>query len=229
MENKVFCLVATLIVTLSGCYKESVVAQGQVILSMKNMPSGIPADGVSKTLISLELPQETTDANNSIVFTTTKGLFDLVLKNTATINAQNVIGADSLIHKIATINLVSTTDEGPAIITATIKNYSLSDTINFTRAYPDSIFVFVDKLNYQFPFASTLTNSEVTVTVQIKRKVGTGIPSIGQTISLSAVDSTINGIAIGNFRNKSLTTDAAGACVNYFSLPPTNTYLGTIK
>lgn len=180
----------------------------------------IPADGVSKQMITLELPDKTTDATNSVIFNTTKGLFDVAAKNTITVSAQNVMISGAT-HKVATVYLISTGDEGTAYVTATIKNFTQTDTIGFTRAYPDLIHLNVDKLNYQAG-----NGTEATVTVQCRRNIGTGTPSIGQAITLTALDNDLK--PIGVFRNLNLMTDASGNCVNYFSLPLGSAYLGKI-
>lgn len=220
MENKKILKLAVLVLVLAGCYKEPVILQNQVILSMSGNHTSLPADGVSKQMITVELPDKTTDATNSVVFNTTKGLFDVAGKNTITVSAQNT-NISGQIHKIATVYLISSADEGIAYVTATIKNYTQTDTITISRAYPDIIHVNVDKLNYQ------LSNTgEVTITVQTKRNPGTGTPSVGQPITLSALDSTKK--VIGSFRNLNLLTDATGNCVNYFSLPIGATYTGKI-
>lgn len=222
MENKLHYLFIFIAITLglTSCYKENLVPQTNVILSMSANHTAIPADGVSKQLITLELPNKTIDVSNSVVFNTTKGLFDIAAKNTITVSAQNVMISGAL-HKIATVYLISSGDEGTAYVTATIKNYTQTDTINFTRAYPDQIHLNVDKLNYQAG-----NSTEVSITVQCRRNPGTGTPSIGQSVTLSAVDSTQK--PIGVFRNLNLLTDASGNCVNYFSLPLGSTYLGKV-
>jgi hypothetical protein len=221
MQNKINFLFGVAVLLLTGCYKEKPVTQGQVIVSMPENKSTIPADGVSRQKITVEINANATDASNSIVLTTTKGLFEGVAKNTVTLSAQNTQLADG-IHKIATVYLISSTDEGTAYVTAAIKNYTQVDTIYFTRAYPDLIRLQVDKLNYQ-----SGSTGEITVTVQIKRNPGNGTPSLAQTITLTAFDAAQH--TIGNFRNLNLSTDANGSCINYFSLPVGNTYIGSIQ
>src|ERR1700744_58212 len=193
MGNKLQHLFFAGALLLTSCYKEQNVPQSSVILSRSANQSGIPADGVSKQLITLELPDKTTDATNSIVFNTTKGLFDIAAKNTITVSAQNVT-IDGKLHKIASVYLISSGDEGIAYVTATIKNFTQTDTIKFTRAYPDQIHITVDKLNYQAG-----NSTESTITIQSRRNPGTGISSIGQSVTLSASDSTQK--PIGVFRN----------------------------
>lgn len=222
MANKPTILALGCLLILAGCYKEKTASSSEVILSIGHSPTTIPADGVSKSLITVEIPAETPDASNSIVLTTTKGLFDVIAKNTATISAQNVMGTDGKNHRIGTMYLVATNDTLPAIITATIKNYSKSDTVIYSRAYPSQIRISIDKLIYL-----PASNGEVAITVQIKRDVGFGTPTTGQMITLDALD--VNNLPIGNFRNKTLVTDAAGNCVNFFSMPTPNTYNGIVK
>jgi len=222
MENK-RCYVLLLVALLQwGCYKEKNVPQDQVILRAGHLPVATAADGVSKVLISVEINPAATDASNSVLLTTTKGLFDIVAKNTVTLVAQSVLGANGENHKIATVNLVSTTDTVPAIITATVKNFSRLDTVLFARAYPTLLRVTTDKLIYL-----PASNGEVTVTVNVRREVGMGVPTLGQFITLEALDQ--NNVAIGNFRNKTVVTDAAGNCVNFFSMPTPNSYVGIVK
>lgn len=206
---------------ISSCYKETLVATNEVILSMTGNQSSIPADGVSRQLITIEIPSNTTDANSSITLITTKGLFDVVNKNTTTVTAQNVT-INGILHKIASVNLISSNDVGIAYVTTSIKNYSQVDTINFINAYAEQIKISVDKLNYQIS-----NTGEVTVTVKISRLPGNGIPTPSQNITLIAKDSTNN--LVGRFRNYTTITDVSGSCVNYFSIPLTNPFTGKVK
>jgi hypothetical protein len=221
MQNRKFFILIGWLGFLFGCYKEEQVTPNEVIISMTGDKSTIPADGVSKQLITIEIPATTADANNTITLITTKGLFDVVNKNTTTVTAQNII-INGVVHKVASVNLVSSTDEGAAYVSATIKNYTQIDTIFFTKAYPEQIKIAVDKLNYQIS-----NTGEVVVTVKVSRLPGNGTPTPGQTITLVALDNAQN--PIGRFRNLNNTTDAAGTCINYFSIPLTNPYLGPVK
>jgi len=194
------------------------------IFSMTGNQTFIPADGVSKQLITIEIPPTTIEANNTIALTTSKGLFDVVNKNSTTVVAQNVTINESL-HKIASIYLVSSNDTGSAYVTASIKNYIQTDTIKFTNAFAEQIRISVDKLNYQIS-----NTGEVTVTVKISRFAGHGTPTPGQNITLIAMDSTQNpNQQVGQFRNFTTRTDGAGNCLNYFSIPFTNAYYGKVK
>jgi hypothetical protein len=194
------------------------------IMSMTGNQTSIPADGVSKQLITIEIPPTTIDANNSIALTTSKGLFDVVNKNTTTVVAQNV-SVNGVLHKIASINLISSNDTGTAYVTASIKNYSQADTVKLTNAFAEQIKISVDKLNYQIS-----NTGEVTVTVKISRFPGHGTPTPSQNITLVAMDSTQNpSHQVGRFRNFTTLTDASGSCVNYFSIPLTNPYTGKVK
>lgn len=194
------------------------------IMSMTGNQTFIPADGLSKQLITIEIPPTTIDANNTIALTTSKGLFDVVNKNTTTVVAQNVT-INGILHKIASINLVSSNDTGTAYVTASIKNYIQTDTIKLTNAYAEQIKISVDKLNYQIS-----NTGEVTVTVKISRFPGHGTPTPNQNITLIAMDSTQNpSHQVGRFRNFTTLTDASGSCINYFSIPLTNPYTGKVK
>lgn len=205
----------------SSCYKESAVPVDEVIIGMTGNQASIPADGVSKQLITIEVPATISDAGNLIVLTTTKGTFEVAGKNTTTVSAQNVMINGSL-HKVASVSLVSTTEAGVAYVTAAIKNYSKTDTVHFTNAYPDQVKVQVDKLNYQVS-----NTGELTVTIKISRSPGKGNPTSYQAATLSALDST--GQPVGRFRNYNAMTDAAGNCLNYFSIPTSNPYTGRVK
>ena len=224
MQNNTKIIALLCLLIISGCYKETPVATNEVILTMTGNQSSIPADGASKQLITIEIPSNTTDANNSIALTTTKGLFEIVNKNTTTVTAQNV-KIDGTLHKIASVTLISSNDVGIAYVTASIKNYSQIDTINFTNAYAEQIKISVDKLNYQIS-----NTAEVIVTVKINRLPGNGTPTPSQTITLTALDSTQNpNNQVGRFRNFDTVTDSSGSCVNYFSIPLTNPYTGKVK
>jgi hypothetical protein len=70
----------------------------------------------------------------------------------------------------------------------------------------------------------------VTITVKINRLPGNGTPTLNQTITLLAMDSTQNpNNQVGRFRNLNTITDATGTCVNYFSIPLPNPYTGKVK
>jgi hypothetical protein len=221
MQNRKYIYVISCFILTCGCYKEKQVSSNEVIISMTGNQSSIPADGISKRLITIEIPSITADANNSIALITTKGVFDMVDKNTTTVTAQNVI-INGTLHKIASVNLISSINEGIAYVTAAIKNYNQVDTIIFTKAYAEEIKIFVDKLNYQVS-----NTGEVVVTIKINRLFGDGSPTSYQAITLTALDSTQN--PVGRFRNFSTITDASGSCVNYFSIPVANPYTGKIK
>lgn len=224
MVNKLNTTIFICILTISSCYKENSVPTNEVILSMTGNQSSIPADGVSKQLITIEIPSVTTDANNTITLTTTKGLFDVINKNTATVIAQNIT-TDGTLHKIASINLISSNDTGIAYVTASIKNHSQTDTIRFINAFAEQIKISVDKLNYQIS-----NTGEVTVTVKVSRLPGHGVPTASQSITLVAMDSTGSPVhQVGRFRNFTTLTDASGSCTNYFSIPLSNPYTGKVK
>lgn len=220
-SRKLFLWIVACVLLLNGCnYKEDIVVPQDVIISIKSEPGIIVADGVSKSLITVRLPDKTLDTKRSIILTTTKGLFEVEGKNTTTITAGNVVTPEGT-QIIGYATLISSADAGTATVKAASGNFSRSVTINFTTAFPDAIHLQVDKNNYK-PDAA----SEVTVTIVLNRNIGTGTVSSGQTVTLSVVDSLNN--PIGQFRNKILLTDASGKCVNYFSLPLNNTYLGKI-
>lgn len=224
MESKTILKFVLVSVLLVGCYKEESVPVNDVIMSLDLGNKVIEADGVSKQVIKIEIPSSTSDANNLITLITTKGLFDIAGKNTISIAAQNVV-ANGVLRKIATATLISSNDTGYAYLTATIKNYSVLDSIRFVNAYPDQIRISVDKLNYQVS-----SGGEVTVTVKLSRAQGKGNPTPGQRISLLAIDSTGDvSRQVGRFRNLNTVTDASGTCVNYFSVPLTSPYLGKVK
>ncbi|MTH15818.1 hypothetical protein [Flavobacterium sp. LC2016-01] len=210
----------TCLILFFGCYKEDIITADDIIISMTGNNTSIAADGTSKQLITIEIPSTATDANNSITLTTTKGLFEIVNKNTVTVTAQNIIDNGTL-HKIASVNLISSNDTGTAYVTATIKNYSKTAAVSFTNAYAEQIKLSVDKLNYQIS-----KEGEVTVTVKIDRLPGNGSPTPGQTIVLTALDNNLN--PVGSFRNFNTLTDTSGICTNYFSIPLTNPYTGTV-
>ncbi len=214
MANRrcIFVFICFLILQF-GCYKEKQALVNDVIINMTGNQKSIAADGVSTQLITIEVPSNSADINNSISLTTTKGLFDIVNKNTITVIPQNVI-VNNTIHKIAFVNLISSTDEGIAYVTASIKNYISIDTIFFITAYADQIKILTDKLNLQIS-----NTSEVIVTVKISRSPGKGIPTPNQNITLNAMDN--KGSPVGRFRNFNTFTDASGNCINYFSIPLT--------
>ncbi len=221
MRSKIIAIVTGVALNLIGCYTERVAPASDIIISMVHTPSSIPADGVSRTLISITLPDETSDANNSITLTASKGVFEIAGKTTITLSALDVIGSDGKNQKVATAWLISSTDETKSYIAATVKSYMSTDSISFTRSYPDSIDVRVDKLIFV-----PSTTAELTVTTQIKRNIGRGTPSAGQPVTLTARDNSGN--TIGRFRNFTTVTDVAGTCVNYFSIDPSSTYTGPV-
>jgi hypothetical protein len=221
MKNSKIILSISCLILFYGCYKEDIIPSNEVIINMTGNNVSIPADGASKQLITIEIPVTSSDANNSIVLTTNKGLFDIVNKNTTSVTAQNVT-VNGTLHKIASVNLISSTDIGTAYVTATIKNFSQVDTVFFTNAYAEQIKLYVDKLNYQIS-----NTGEVIVTVKINRLPGNGITTANQIISLVALDNNNN--PVGHFRNFNTITDASGSCINYFSIPMASPYIGTVK
>lgn len=220
MKKSKIILSLSCLILFYGCYNEDIINPDDIIISMTGDNTSIVADGTSKQLITIEIPSTTTDANNSISLTTTKGLFEIIGKNTTTVSAQNV-NVNGTLHKIASVNLISSNDVGVAYVTATIKNYSKTAIVSFTNAYAEQIKLSVDKLNYQIS-----KEGEVTVTVKIERLPGNGSPTPGQTITLRALDNNLN--PVGSFRNFNTLTDAAGICTNYFSIPLSNPYTGTV-
>lgn len=205
----------------SGCYKESQVPEGEIFLKVNKSASIVEADGVSKLNIQVELPMGTLTAKRGIIFSTTKGTFDLDGKNTATITAADVY-ANGGSKVIASANLVSTTEEGLCVISIRAQNYLRQDTVFFTRAYPNLVSTSVDKLNYKAD-----GSSEITLTTQLKRLAGKGKVSLGQSIKIDAFD--MAGLPIGNFRNKSFLVDADGKVSNFFSIPAASGYNGALK
>lgn len=223
MANKLSFYVLTCIaLTCFGCdYKEVTEPTADSIIKVTAAPTSIPADGVSKTEISVQLPDDVMDTKRSVIFTTTRGLFEIENKNTTTVTALDLtVGTD--VKKIAKATLIGTTDEGTSVVIIKVQSYVLTTNISFTRAYPETIQVGVDKLNYKVD-----GNAEITVTTQLKRNTGNGKISNGQSITLNAIDTLGN--PIGIFRNKTLLADADGKVVNYFSLPASLNYTGGVR
>jgi hypothetical protein len=221
MVNRILKRITFVLIMLTACnYKENIVNPRDVIISMTAQPTTVEADGVSKVLITVQLPDYSLEGKRSITLTTSKGLFEVEGKNITTITAGNVTTQDG-VHVIGYVNLITSTDVGVATVKATSGNFSQSANITFKNANPDMIYLQVDKLNYK-PDATT----EVTLTIQLTRNTGTGSVSINQAVAIVATDSLNN--PIGQFRNKTILTDATGKCVNYFSLPLTNNYTGKV-
>jgi hypothetical protein len=222
MSNKQSLFLAALIAMLFafGCYKENEVPDTDIFTDI-DVPDSLIADGVSKAIISVELPNETITAKRAVQFTTTKGLFDVEGKNTISVLASDIyINGEK--HVIAKTNLISDNEEGACVVSVKVQNYLRLDTINFIRAFPNSISVAVDKLNYKPDITA-----ELSITVQLKRLTGEGKVSTGQFIKLAVFDR--DGQSIGNFRNKTTMIDVDGKCVNTFSIPASLGYNGQIK
>lgn len=212
MENKI--IITCLLLCCSSCYKEDKVVVSDVIKEFTISPSALPADGLSKAQIMVILPDDVLDTKRSVVFTTTKGLFDIEAKNSVT-----VVAVDTMLNGrqqvVAIASLVAANEEGKALVTAKVQNFAVGGEVTFSRSYPNTISLNVDKL-------SVKGDAEIMVTTQLKRNTGRGKPSPGQEITLEAVDSSGN--RIGNFRNLALVTDQDSKCVNYFSVPATSYY-----
>ncbi len=208
---------------LCGCnYKEVVLTSNDVILELSHSPNSIPADGVSKVVFKVRLPDNSSDSKRNVILTTTKGIFEVENKNTVMVVASNVIDAGS--QKVEGFaSLISSNDEGFAIVNAAVGTSNRADTIYFDRSYPEMINLQVDRSNYK-PDATT----EITMTTVLTRMVGHGSVSAGQVITLDVYYDLTN-TPIDHFRNKTTIIDNAGKCVNYFSLPYGSTYLGRIR
>jgi hypothetical protein len=226
MKHKIFIPILFLIilslVSTSCNYSEDNITADDVIISLSHSPQTTIANGVNKVVIAVELPNQTIASKRSVSITTTKGLFEIENKNSVTISAVNVVENGEQKVK-AFVTLVSGTEEGDAIIKASIDNFSKTETITFTRSFPDQINILTDKINYVVN-----NTNEIAVTVQLSKNKGEGNISQGQQIlSLDAYDSANS--PIGQFRNKTTNIDSSGKCINYFSLPAGNPYLGQIK
>lgn len=222
MGNKTLYLLSfSLIITACSCkYEEVTLPASQVIKGVTITPDTIAADGVSKALISVELPFETVDSKRAVALSSNKGLFEIEGKNTTTITAIDTM-INGEFKKIAQTSLISDNLEGLATVTINVQNYVLTRTILVSRAYPDIITLSTDKLSYKPD-----VNAEITLTIQIQRSPGFGKPSPGQEITLTATDKS--GLPIGDYRNKTVLTDADGKVVNYFSISPSLNYSGIV-
>lgn len=209
------------LILATGCYKETEVPEGDIFVQIGTGGKTLQADEVSKLNIAVELPMGTVSAKRSVVFSTSKGTFEIENKNTMTVSASDVyLNGERKI--IASANLISTVQEGACVISIRVQNYLKQDTVYFTRAYPELITATVDKLNYK-PDGT----AELTLVAQLKRQSGNGKVSLGQNIKIEAYD--ISGAPIGNFRNKTLAVDADGKVTNFFSIPVALGYSGQVR
>lgn len=207
-----------ILLLLPSCYSEPHIEPEAVITNISANPVTIPADGASKTQITVELPEETTDNNLSVVLTTDLGMFEAERKQTITANAQNVPSSDRN-NKIVFSNLLSPLREGTGTVTAKTKNYTRTTQVNFSRAFPDNIRITLDKIYYK-----PIPTEEVAITVRLSRTVGT--PSLATPLTLVVTDSL--GVRRGIFRNPVMESDSNGQAVNRFSFVNSN-FKGSLK
>jgi hypothetical protein len=179
------------------------------VIVLNVSPTEIPADGTSFTTLVATIEKKADADKRSVKFTTTIGQF------LGTTDREITAQADA--EGVATADLVSVVQEARATVQASIAGVVRQKTVDFVRAYPETIVVDPGT------FALTASVSEqTTVTAELRRQKG--VVTSGTSVDFSAVDTT--GSRIGQFRDTKLSGDG-GRATAIFSVGNT-AYRGSI-
>jgi hypothetical protein len=148
--------------------------------------SSAPADGATVLQVYADVAPGLPANQRTVTFTTSFGTFVATSGATATAVADG--------SNRATVDLRAPTSLGDARITATVGNAVAQTGVSFTRAYPNSILVNLDKLSV----TASLSDS-TNITTTLLRNVGTVTPNT--VVTYSAVDATTGGPLSLIFRN----------------------------
>lgn len=170
---------------LIGCYKNDSydIANQDVnnLFTVTLKDPTLEADGTSKTTVIVDsLPEQLADSDNKIILVTDKGSFENGSSKIEILSSL-VIKDGSRIRSAQT-TLRSDSTPGTAHIKITLKDVSKIDSIQFVRAYPDSI-----KILLANPYAKA-GYDPIGIDVLLPRS--TGVVSKGTAISLKVVNSS---------------------------------------
>lgn len=183
MKTKL-CLLLLLVMALTACYKESYfddLVDTDVIKIVAPLSNEVLADRVSTIDIKAEIPKNSAKDRSTVEFSTTEGIF---------IGSKEPLKATSEAKNgIATVTLVSSNKPLDVSIRAVIAQKEANIKIKFVNAPPEDLSIILGKLILK----SGLEN-ELGITVKATRKKGT--PSIGNTISVQALDNNEKQIGV---------------------------------
>lgn len=181
--------------------------------------NGAPADGYSiVNMIVSNLPVNTDDTANSVLFSTDYGLFTNN-SNSITSPWTYTTKPDGSLERIALASLKGTIVPDSAHISATINGVSVIKSLYFNRAYPDNISIFTSSL-----YIHTSDSVGITIEVDLRRNFGT--PSLYTNVDLHVTD--LMGKNVGSFSKAQNFSDSSGKCMFQYVL--TNTlYTGPLQ
>jgi hypothetical protein len=183
------------------------------------MPSAgtMPADGASFVYLNVEQPLNVPLDNTSVVFTATSGTFD---NGTKTITKSSTVTLVGGIYKRAVqVRFTSSKNLETAHIEVSTKSTLKATSVDFTKAFPESI-----KLSVGAPSIATGFANSVQVTTALSRLLG--MPSVGCDATLAVTDT--NNVVRGSFINYVGKSDGSGIVTNKFTLG-TDTYKGKLN
>jgi hypothetical protein len=202
------------VVLLDGCIKDKDYEYPQVYddvlksLSFTYIPDSLPADGSSKSVITIKvLPDNKTDSINisaiGLNITTSNGTF--AENNAQMINIVPTYKLDTISNTkllIAIVTLVSSTKVGSANLTIKYGGVETAKSINFYYVYPDKMKLSVSS----FLVSPNFTNQD-TLFAQLSSM--SGLPSQGTPLSLKVFDSSYVH-EMGIFKTAPTKTNAQG-------------------
>lgn len=149
------------------------------------------ADGATLTTISVQVDPDIPAELRSVRFTTNRGMF-------APAQSPGAVMPNSM--GVATVDLTSPDEIGPARITATVNGFSTESGVEFVTALPESLVISSSALT-----VAADGDAFVSLTITISRAIGT--PTIGQFANIVATNS--NGEVLDFIRDVTL-SDANG-------------------
>ena len=206
---KVSVFAICVIMIFTACYKDEVfnsILNPKEFIYLKINPDTIHADGYSKAMVEINIPEATKNNYDTIRLSATNGKFPNGNKSILVKSYDN--RNDSIDLKIGLTELISTQSPGVSLITAQVGGYIVSDTIFFARAYPEKITTILPSLTIGYGY------STIKIATKLSRKFG--FPSENTTAIIKAEDA--NGNSMGQFLNKNETSDLFGNIANEYSL-----------
>ncbi len=205
-------LILLLLATLSGCSESDPtrsVAPDQLITLTASL-TAIPADGVSRTRLTAQIPPDASAGNRTVTFKSTGG--------TLLGGTNNSLAVPVDVEGRAVADLLSPTRPGSAEVSAQVSNFVRTMAVAFTGALPDRITVDAGT----FSLLPGLANS-TTVTATLRR--GSGVASENTTVTFRAL--TSGGSRLGEFRSVTLSNSSGQATALYTA--GETTFRGTVK
>jgi len=202
-----------LLLLAPGCYRQGDYAKApEVVIQFAALPASVPADGATLTPLSATAPEAKSagPGNASVQFAASQGR--LIPDGAVPLDANGT----------ASLQLQSPALPGVALIQATVSAggnaYTITTTLAFVPALPESLSLTPQTLSVQGKLADTAT-----LNIQAHRAVGK--VTEGQGLTLTAVDAT--GAALGLFTNAHVYCDANGAATTSYS-PGDTAYRGLV-